>query len=585
MNEEVRELIKEWGKIAEKYEEDKHFNFGDQWNRVRELKELVEEYINSPTKENLEKFWNKSAKYIFSLRTSPLGNIEAEEKGILGRYSLNELAEVFNDMLKTPPEKVDTKKLKYWESRKAEPGENWKIFGELYGKLHVEEAPIVNSCTIEALYYLGFLENMKEGKYEKVKDAFEKFKEEYRTIMKQSLKKEYATKGTTHEVPINYEIDQFFNVIDKIKNENDIEGAKEKEIEDFYKKVLDIKKHQKQIKKVGMNYRKIEFEEGGFLHLNQIYYGPPGTGKTFEALKTGIEKFGEENYQIITFHPSYDYTDFVEGVFPNTNKQSGTLIYEIKDGVLKKIAAKALFAALHVNGHIQEEKQLDTVKWSEVYEIYNSVKDKDKINWDTAHKFLLIIDEINRGDVSRIFGELITIVEEDKRLGGKNELLVELPYSQERFGLPKNLYIIGTMNTADKSIAHFDVALRRRFVFKEFLPDFKKVRGIPNHVRSKLEKLNQKLSEEPDIGWQKQIGHSYFMKMDNEGTYIGNDELDNVVKTKLLPLLEDYFFYDKRKLVRFLKDRVGIQNITTDYESIGDKLVEWLKNEDVNPSN
>ncbi|HPS28640.1 MAG TPA: AAA family ATPase, partial [bacterium] len=151
---------------------------------------------------------------------------------------------------------------------------------------------------------------------------------------------------------------------------------------------------------------------------------------------------------------------------------------------------------------------------------------------------VLIIDEINRGNISRIFGELITLIEEDKRDG---MLTVKLPYSQEDFTVPSNLFIIGTMNTADRSIALLDIALRRRFTFFRFDPrpelvEFKKAREI-------MEKLNEEIVKSK--GKDFQIGHSYFMKVKDE------KKLKAVIDFKIKPLLEEYFVNDPNKLKEF----------------------------------
>lgn len=138
--------------------------------------------------------------------------------------------------------------------------------------------------------------------------------------------------------------------------------------------------------------------------------------------------------------------------------------------------------------------------------------------------YYLIIDEINRGNISKIFGELITLLEEDKRLGEDNELTVTLPYSKEQFGVPKNLYIIGTMNTADKSIALVDIALRRRFTFVRMEP-------LNEYLPENVQKINEIIKDRRGSDYL--IGHAYFM---------GNQDHDFIMKYKIRPLLEEYFY-------------------------------------------
>lgn len=166
-------------------------------------------------------------------------------------------------------------------------------------------------------------------------------------------------------------------------------------------------------------------------------------------------------------------------------------------------------------------------------------------------RFILIIDEINRGNVAQIFGELITLIEENKRLGNKEVMTATLPYSQEPFGVPNNLYIIGTMNTADRSVEALDTALRRRFDFEEMMPDKsllsgKTVCGID--LGELLETINKRIVALKDR--EHQIGHSYFMDDCLNGSDEGAKEkwLAKVFKDKIIPLLQEYFYGDYKKI-------------------------------------
>ena len=279
--------------------------------------------------------------------------------------------------------------------------------------------------------------------------------------------------------------------------------------------------------------------------LNQILYGPPGTGKTWNTLDYALaivederleviqqkvredkmHRFNElkENGQIeiVTFHQNFTYEDFIEGIRPvlaNDAEEDGDLEYKLSRGVFWKIAECA--------------------------------KNKREQN------YVLIVDEINRGNIAKIFGELITLIEESKRIGGDDQATVTLPYSKEEFGVPDNLYIIGTMNTADRSIALLDTALRRRFDFIEMMPDSKLVSGKFEGVdcRKLLEAINKRIRFLFDR--EHQIGHTYFMKIKDM------DSLASTFKNQIIPLLQEYFYDDWEKIRLVLNDNGFIANIS-----------------------
>ena len=244
---------------------------------------------------------------------------------------------------------------------------------------------------------------------------------------------------------------------------------------------------------------------------NHIFYGPPGTGKTYkmQALK---EHYKEgERYDFVTFHQSYGYEDFIEGLRPQLEDTGGQVQYEIRTGVFKALCKRA--------------------------------------KNDPDNRYAMFIDEINRGNISKILGELITLIELDKREGKKNELSVTLPYSGDIFSVPANVDIIGTMNTADRSLALLDTALRRRFEFTELAPDYellnnKVIEGI--HLRRMLETMNQRIEALYDR--EHCLGHAYFLHCPDFAA------LQNTFKTKILPLLQEYFFDDWEKIRLVLGD-------------------------------
>lgn len=232
----------------------------------------------------------------------------------------------------------------------------------------------------------------------------------------------------------------------------------------------------------------------------------------------------EDFYKFITFHQSYSYEEFVEGIKPsiNNDEDNATISYEYNRGIFKEICQQA--------------------------------------NSDPENNYLLIIDEINRGNISKIFGELITLIESDKRVipNGERifentktqneELVVTLPYTKSKFGVPSNLYILGTMNTSDRSIASIDIALRRSFKFKEMMPNSSLVADFGIGFNKIFDDLNNKIKLLLDRDHQ--IGHSYFINT----KYNNNNENNNVKTLKdiwfseILPLLNEYFYCDWEKL-------------------------------------
>lgn len=245
-----------------------------------------------------------------------------------------------------------------------------------------------------------------------------------------------------------------------------------------------------------------------------------------------------KRYDFVTFHQSYSYENFIEGIRPEYIAATKSIDYSPKDGVFKVLCDEA-------------------------------GKHKEK-------KYAIFIDEINRGNISEIFGELITLIEPDKREGEAGALSVVLPYSKTVFSVPTNINVYGTMNTADRSIDQIDIALRRRFKFKPMLPDASVIEkeldlcGIDAHNIGGIDliRLFNALNARIEILLDSQhlLGHALFIGCKTI------EDIANVIKNSVVPLLEEYFFDDVQK----------IQLIFNDLDANGDlKATAIYKHEDL----
>ncbi|MBR4791391.1 MAG: AAA family ATPase [Treponema sp.] len=248
---------------------------------------------------------------------------------------------------------------------------------------------------------------------------------------------------------------------------------------------------------------------------NIILQGAPGVGKSFAAKRLAYSIIGEKNSEqvkVIQFHQSYSYEDFIVGFRPSA----------------------------------EENKQFEK-RYGVFYEFCKKAAD------DSENKYFFIIDEINRGNMSKIFGELLLLIENDKR-GKSNQ--IQLLYSKEDFYIPENVYIIGMMNTADRSLAMLDYALRRRFAFIEFEPAFESngFRNKQNEISNlkydsliqQIIELNKMISEDVSLGKGFRIGHSYFIPENPDE--VDDAWLSDIVNYEIIPLLEEYWFDETDKL-------------------------------------
>lgn len=322
-----------------------------------------------------------------------------------------------------------------------------------------------------------------------------------------------------------------YNISENLYNTIVSDGKDKIKIEEVKTKTLNI------VRKKDLVEVFTEAEEKFFMQIdknlsrkgNIILYGPPGTGKTFLSNKFLRWKNKNTNNSVVkdfcTFHPSFNYEDFIEGYKPTSTK-NGAITFTLKSGIFKSLCKKAS-------------------------------EDKEK-------NYYLIIDEINRGNVEKIFGEMITLIEKDKR-----GMSLTLSQSQESFSIPENIYIIGTMNTTDRSIKMLDAALRRRFAFIECMPNYelinKPIDKLGLAPKDILIKINMKLREIEDR--EKQIGHSYFMKSGKQIDTI--EELKEVYIYDIIPLISEYCFNDYTKM----SEIIGEKFIDKDSEELQDELL------------
>ena len=324
------------------------------------------------------------------------------------------------------------------------------------------------------------------------------------------------------------------------------------ELTPYYEHILEVRENRIKEKEGSLMINEepettyIENQSGNTFVKNSILYGPPGTGKTYYTAyysvaicdDLSIEELEKKSYGEVlerfntlkkegriaftTFHQSYGYEEFIEGIRPVMagEEEKKSIEYEIVPGVFKKFCDEAAL--------VDDEP------------------------------YIFIIDEINRGNISKIFGELITLIEGTKRKGEREELSAFLPYSQEEFGVPNNVYILGTMNTADRSIALMDTALRRRFNFIEMMPDCRTVEdvvirqdGKEVNIGNVLDIINRRIEFLFDR--EHTIGHAFFTSLKN-GDSNSIERLADIFKNSIIPLLQEYFYDDYEKIRLVLGD-------------------------------
>lgn len=414
----------------------------------------------------------------------------------------------------------DTMEKIYVKEIKRKDGVN-KLLGEI---------PIFNPNSYQFLY--NTFKNMKDGKTYKrgfnneiIEFFINRFGEKYgKEILKKALEATkgniiylygqvgYKSKGLLEickQIAEKDNIDISFDYIDKLFK--DTTYTKDNFLQEVY---ITDKEYDKLVKLI--NEKK-----------NIILQGSAGVGKSYAAKRLAYSIIGEkdnERVKMIQFHQSYSYEDFIMGYRPK-NETDG---FELKKGVFYKFCKKV---------EMDENKE---------------------------NKYFLIIDEINRGNISKIFGELFMLIENDKR---GEEYALELVYKDDKkFFIPENLYIIGLMNTADRSLAMLDYALRRRFIFIDIEPAFNKPqfkndlenknidKDLINKIIEKFIKLNETIKNDKTLGKGYTIGHSYFCNRKN----LNKEDYKDIINYEIAPTLREYWFDNEDKAEKEIKELLNI---------------------------
>ncbi|EKJ5635289.1 AAA family ATPase [Campylobacter coli] len=457
-------------------------------------------------------------------------------------YSAQQQANASNLLNKKNPEELRADLNKISEVKSLEDLLNLDITGmkasarELAYLLNFEndDFPLVNDAMAKTAGYIFEMlnENTSNNKFDFTLDKLE-IKE---------------IKEKIERLPKYYILDQFLNLIDKIKKsdlalitkdklaKND--GSKDIKQSVYYKLYQAAYDFANLCGKADIKSNDLEgFKELLKTHKNIIFHGIPGTGKTYTIVNNIKNIIKNENQMLITqFHPSFSYEDFIEGIKP-AGIENGQLKLELKNGIFREFCDKA---------KEEEEKFLGEL---------------EKGNFNEAlsdYGYFFIADEINRAELSRVFGELLYTLEY-RGEKGKIKTQYASMRGDEDFYVPENVFFLGTMNDLDKSIDSFDLALRRRFIWQEMTCDYDVIKNeiyaknIEEYAQT-CENLNSKIRK--DIGEKYQLGHSYFLKIEFKDDEIKNNDMKKLFSNRFEALLKEYLRseYSEKDIQKHLDD-------------------------------
>ncbi|MGJ0158467.1 AAA family ATPase [Campylobacter coli] len=506
-----------------------HIKFKKDGDFLKTKSEIVDNFSNTFKQDNFDEafkqWWDKS---INSARMQGNATNLLKDKGKLIK-NLKKIEEAAKSETLTKL----FEKLKEVEGMKATARE---LAYFLQFNKDKDKFPLANDASVNTAKYIFEMLN-KDPKEDNFDD---KCKEEvYFDFVLEKLGVE-----RTPNLPKYYILDQFLNLIDKIKKSDLALIAKEKLAENdldqsaYYKLYKAAYDFANLCGKADIKSNDLEgFKKLLKTHKNIIFHGIPGTGKTYTIVNNVKNIIKNENQMLITqFHPSFSYEDFIEGIKP-AGIENGQLKLELKNGIFREFCDKAK----------EEEKEF--------------LGELEKGNFNEAlsdYGYFFIADEINRAELSRVFGELLYTLEY-RGEKGKIKTQYASMRGDEDFYVPENVFFLGTMNDLDKSIDSFDLALRRRFIWQEMTCDYDVIKNeiyaknIEEYAQT-CENLNSKIRK--DIGEKYQLGHSYFLKIEFKDDEIKNNDMKKLFSNRFEALLKEYLRseYSEKDIQKHLDD-------------------------------